>query len=269
MDFPQFGRRLQALGLTVYEARVYLVLVGNSRCKALDVAARAEVPRQKIYEVLDSLADKGLVEVVQDRTKLFSAIEPGLALANYLTRRSQLMQQQWVEQSRLAGALVEDLSAAVARMQDGKGTLDYVHIVVDPGQAADHYRRMMSEVRSEYIEFLRPPYAVNPLDSDLVMIAQQRGVRCRILVDSSAHDETWRERRERFGAAGVEVCAAPSLPMKLAVFDSEQGLIALQDRSVAQPMWTSLLFTHDGLGQAMHALFEEHWHRATAAAQYA
>src|SRR5579872_3656428 len=59
MDFQRFWRRLQQLGLNAYEARSYLVLIGHTRFKALELAARAHVPRQKIYEVLDSLVEKG------------------------------------------------------------------------------------------------------------------------------------------------------------------------------------------------------------------
>src|SRR5580658_5120362 len=59
LDFQRFWRRLQQLGLNAYEARSYLVLVGHPRFKALELAARAHVPRQKIYEVLDSLVEKG------------------------------------------------------------------------------------------------------------------------------------------------------------------------------------------------------------------
>ena len=55
LDFQRFWRRLQQLGLNAYEARSYLVLIGHPRFKAIELAARAHVPRQKIYEVLDSL----------------------------------------------------------------------------------------------------------------------------------------------------------------------------------------------------------------------
>ena len=48
-----------------------MVLLGHSRFKALELAPRAHVPRQKIYEVLDSLVEKGFARVVQDRTSFF------------------------------------------------------------------------------------------------------------------------------------------------------------------------------------------------------
>ena len=65
-EFQRFWKRLQQLGLNAYESRSYLVLLGHPRFKALELAARAHVPRQKIYEVLDSLVEKGFAQVVQE-----------------------------------------------------------------------------------------------------------------------------------------------------------------------------------------------------------
>ena len=81
------------MGLNAYEARSYLVLVGHPRFKALELASRAHVPRQNIYEVLDSLNEKGFAQVVQEKTKLFSAVEPGLAIPAYLERQRQQLEQ--------------------------------------------------------------------------------------------------------------------------------------------------------------------------------
>src|SRR5687767_15045427 len=90
LEFQRFWRRLQQIGLNAYEARSYLVLVGHPRFKALELAARAHVPRQKIYEVLDSLVEKGFAQVIQEKTKLFSAVEPELAIPSYLARRGEI-----------------------------------------------------------------------------------------------------------------------------------------------------------------------------------
>ena len=93
-DYERFWRRLQQLGLNAYEARTYLVLVGHPRFKALELANRASVPRQKIYEVLDSLVERGFAHVIQEKTKLFSAVEPGLAIPNYLARRREVLERE-------------------------------------------------------------------------------------------------------------------------------------------------------------------------------
>src|ERR1700721_646477 len=111
MDFQRFWRRLQQLGLNAYEARSYLVLIGHPRFKALELAARAHVPRQKIYEVLDSLVEKGFAQVTQEKTKLFSAVEPSLAVPGYLARKRHMLDQDLTDQGRAGAALIDDLKA--------------------------------------------------------------------------------------------------------------------------------------------------------------
>lgn len=260
--FQRFWQRLQQLGLNAYEARSYLVLVGHPRFKALELAARAHVPRQKIYEVLDSLLEKGFAQVVQEKTKLFSAVDPSLALPAYLARKRKALEQELVEQSRLVDGLVEDLSAAYSSGQGGRGTLDFLRIVNEPSQTAMHYRRMLAEVQSEYLEFSRPPYAVDPLDEQLVKEAAQRGVRCRLLLEAGTLDAPHRQRLEEYSAVGVEIRQAGSLPMKLALFDVRRGMIALLDPVITRPTWTAVLFEHPGMGEAMRGLFEDRWRRA-------
>src|SRR5579875_688930 len=125
LDFQRFWRRLQQLGLNAYESRSYLVLLGHPKFKALELAARAHVPRQKIYEVLDSLVEKGFAQVVQEKTKLFSAVDPGLAIPGYLARRSKALQNELTEQARLATGLIEDLRDGYLAGQDGRGTLEF------------------------------------------------------------------------------------------------------------------------------------------------
>lgn len=263
VEYQRFWRRLQQMGLNAYEARSYLVLVGHPRFKALELAARAHVPRQKIYEVLDSLVEKGFAHVVQEKTKLFSAVEPSLAIPGYLTRRAQSLEQELTEHSRSADGLIEDLKVAYSEGQGGRGTLDFLRIVSDPTQTASQYRRMIAEVQSEYLEFSRPPYAVDPLDEKLVKQARLRGVSCRLLLENGNMDDGHRQRLEEYSALGVEIRQVPSLSMKLALFDCRHGMIALLDPVITKPTWTAVVFDHEGLGEAMKGLFEEHWRRAT------
>jgi len=261
MDFQRFWRRLQQLGLNAYEARSYLVLIGHPRFKALELAARAHVPRQKIYEVLDSLVEKGFAQVIQEKTKLFSAVEPSLALPSYLVRRAQVLQHELSDQNRMADTLVTDLTNAYSEGRGERGTLDYLRIVSDPEQTAIQYRRMLSDVRNEYLEFSRPPYAVDPLDEQLVKKARQRGVTCRLLIEAGTLDAAHRQRLDEYAMAGVEVGQIDSLPMKLAVFDGKRGLLALLDPVITRPTWTAVVFEHAGMGEAMKGLFANYWLR--------
>ena len=175
VEFRRFWQRLQAMGLNAYEARSYLVLVGHPRFKALELAARAHVPRQKIYEVLDSLVEKGFAQVIQEKTKLFSAVPPDQAIPSYLARRTQALEQQLADQTRAA--------TGHGRRSDGG--------VLGGARRPRHARLSAHRERSgpdrvafpahaggggvEYLEFSRPPYAVDPLDAELVIQARAAG----------------------------------------------------------------------------------------------
>ncbi len=52
--------------------------------------------------------------------------------------------------------------------------------------------------------------------------------------------------------------------MKMALFDARQGLIALLDPVITKPTWTSIVFDHAGMAEAMKGLFEDYWRRATS-----
>jgi HTH-type transcriptional regulator, sugar sensing transcriptional regulator len=258
LDFRRFWQRLQSMGLNAYEARSYLVLVGHPRFKALELAARAHVPRQKIYEILDSLVEKGFAQVIQEKTKLFLAVPPDEAIPSYMHRRAQALEQQLADQNQAAAGMVKELMSAYSEAQGGRGTLDYLRIVNDPGQVASQFRKMLAEAREEYLEFSRPPYAVDVLDAESVIQARARGVSCRLLVEPG-HQSFLSDYR----SAGVEVRQIEKVPMKLALLDSRQGLIALLDPVITKPAWTSVIFDHHGMAEAMKGLFEDYWRRAT------
>lgn len=269
IDYQLNWRKLQQVGLNAYEARSYVVLIGHPRFKALELAARAHVPRQKIYEVLDSLVEKGFAQVMQERTKLFSAVDPSLAIPGYLARRSRVLQQELTEQGRLATGLIDDLRNAYQEGQGGRGTLDFLNLVNDPTQTALHYRRMLTTVHSDYAEFSRPPFAVDPLDERLVKDAAGRGVRCRLLIEAGRLDEEHQERLHDFRDHGIQVRFLQRIPMKLALFDDKCGLVALLDPVLTRPSWTAVIFEHEGFSEAMSGLFETYWDRAESEARLA
>ncbi len=159
--------------------------------------------------------------------------------------------------------MIDDLMAAYSEGQGGRGTLDYLRIVSDPGQVASQFRKMLADAAIEYLEFSRPPYAVDPLDAELVIQARKRGVSCRLLVERGTLDPAHEQFLADYQAAGVEVRQIEKVPLKMAVLDGRQGLLALLDPVITKPAWTSVIFDHEGMAEAMRGLFEDYWRRAT------
>jgi sugar-specific transcriptional regulator TrmB len=57
---------LRGYGLCGYEAKAYFALLVTGDSKAEQLARKSSVPQSKIYEILESLNDKGFVELVED-----------------------------------------------------------------------------------------------------------------------------------------------------------------------------------------------------------
>ena len=74
--------RLAELGLTTYEAKVYLALVRREVSSAADVARLAGIPRQRIYDVLASLVQRGLASERPGKPTRYAAVSPEIGRAH-------------------------------------------------------------------------------------------------------------------------------------------------------------------------------------------
>ncbi len=101
---------LKGLGLTQYEAAVYVALLGSGPLEARETAKRADVPTGRIYDALHALADKGMVEVLQGRPKRFSAIQPSVALDELLSKKRVELDRRFDEMTREAARLESELA---------------------------------------------------------------------------------------------------------------------------------------------------------------
>jgi len=67
---------LKLLGMSEYEAKVYVSLVKLGKATARDVHDDSGVPRARVYDVLDKLAKRGFVDVEEAEPKRYKAVEP-------------------------------------------------------------------------------------------------------------------------------------------------------------------------------------------------
>lgn len=74
---------LKRLGFRDYEARVYATLAMKGEATASEIHRMSGVPRNKVYEVLRSLEDEGMVETVKSSPAVFRAIDPESVLEEY------------------------------------------------------------------------------------------------------------------------------------------------------------------------------------------
>lgn len=89
MEKEEILKTLQYFGLSEYESRVYVALVSLGPSKAGAISREAGVPQSKIYNILDGLIGKQLVEVFEGRPKEFKAIAPETIFKNFVKEKEE------------------------------------------------------------------------------------------------------------------------------------------------------------------------------------
>ena len=65
---------LEQLGLTEYEARCFVALTRLPHGTAKEVGQVADIPRSRVYETMDRLAERGLVDVQKGEPRTFQSV---------------------------------------------------------------------------------------------------------------------------------------------------------------------------------------------------
>ena len=77
----QTVENLTRLGLKEYEAKIYVALVGLGEANVRRIHEISGVPRPRVYDVLNALAEKGFIEIRQGSPLMYHAVRPDIVVA--------------------------------------------------------------------------------------------------------------------------------------------------------------------------------------------
>jgi sugar-specific transcriptional regulator TrmB/predicted hydrocarbon binding protein len=82
-------RKMQNLGLTEYQARIYLTLLDLGEAIASQLPSLSRVPRTRIYSTMNQLHEKGLVEIIPEKPTKYVPV-PVETFINKVAERKRL-----------------------------------------------------------------------------------------------------------------------------------------------------------------------------------
>jgi sugar-specific transcriptional regulator TrmB len=252
---------LSTLGLNAYESGVYLALLARSGLASTELATRARVPRQRIYDILRSLQAKGLVTARDTAPKTFYPVDPARALPALSANRAAELERERERTAAIAQALATRL---VPLFQAGRGhndPLQYVEALADPARIASRANDLAAAARSQVHALIKRPLILSAEQNRRFLLAPlDRGVRYRALYERSALDDP--ELGQwilELGPKGQEIRTVERLPVKMHVFDDKVALLSMQDPVGGPPSFTALAIRHRGAVALMNLAFERLW----------
>src|SRR6266851_3460317 len=158
---PASVDNLVELGLTSYEAKAYLALMRRDSFAAAEVSRLAGIPRQRIYDVLATLVQKGLASQRPGTPAKYTPVSPEIAIERLLaTRREEL--DRLVRSSH---EMISSLAPAFAEGQKERDPLDYIEVLRDRTAINERFGELQEGIEREILVFTKPPYATPPQEN--------------------------------------------------------------------------------------------------------
>ncbi len=245
---------LVELGLSPAEAQVYLTLVHNAGLSASAIAGATGFSRSSVYQLLCSMADKGLVKTGLGHGSKFAVVTPDQGLPLLVARERETILQR----ESLAEQLGHRLASLVREPENS--TDEPLQVIRNRQVFADTFDRLQLEAERQVDIIVKAPILNPRKENPAQQKAQRRGIMFRCLYEQAAlEDPDIKPYVEGWIAGGEEARVyVGELPYKLSVFDSEVVLLALN--RPGDHLW-QLLIGREQLAKSLSMLFEFLWER--------
>jgi sugar-specific transcriptional regulator TrmB len=168
---------LEEFGLSKYEARAYLTMIGKGSLAVSEIAYYANLPRTKVYQTVKKLEKKRLAVISKQKPLICSAIPPEEAFAeivNLHDRRVKNMRK-----------IVDSLQKINDESQRPKGSEERRYFILDANSTLERIGSLIADSRSSVTATL-DPWGLRLLSQCKASIvrALTTGVRLRIILGS-------------------------------------------------------------------------------------
>lgn len=253
----EYVNQLRELGLNSYEARAYLTLLGKESFTPTQAADYSGVPRQRIYDILSSLVDRGLVISRPGRhgTK-YAAVSPKRALEALLYNEQQRITQ--IETT--TSTLIEQLSTIYNEGQEETSPLEYIEVLRGRAAINQRFVEIENSCKREILVFTKPPYVRSLKENTEGVEILQRNILARSLYAYAAlNDAEDRNAIEAFVHQGEQARFVDKLPLKLVIVDETAVLFALEVPLAGRMDLTIMVIENPQLAKTLKFAFESLW----------
>ena len=251
------------IGLTEREAKVYITLLSGRMFTVLELQEAVNIPRTKIYEVLNKLVSRNIcIEKKLGRNKLYEAVEPKLALERVLESYKKDLERK----EELIKQVSEVFTPIFQNSKSIVNPLEFIDVMKEKGQIHKRYTACVHSTRREMLTFNKGPYACDTSErlgeqEDEEYKLLKRGGSCKDIYELNELKEVdWLLNSVKKSLKlGQQARVVERLPIKMLVFDQEKVMFALEQPVLVPNELTMIYIEHKQLAEACSMLFYHLW----------
>ena len=237
---------LEEFGLSQYEARAYLTMIGKGSLSASEIAYYSHLPRTKIYLTLKKLEKKGLSVISQQKPLICSAINPTEAFEEIvIIQEKRLMNMKKV---------IDKLQNINDQSNYLKGLEEKRYFVLDPKSTFQKLSALIENSRTSIIAIL-DVWGLRLISQckSLLIKAITKGVKIKLLISNQCIGS------EDLSILPNEIIIkAGNVFSNIIILDSG-NIINIDGGNGKAALFPSI----DILGFSYMKIFEEEWKKAT------
>lgn len=244
---------LREMGLSEYEATTYVHLYRLGTSTAKEIASAADVPQSRVYDVLDSLEEKGFVKIQPGRPKKYGTVSPSTALEQFQTFKREQQKRKLADVRELGEEFVDSLST---REPDPTEETDISWSYPNRHYILEELERLTADTESEILMMTTPESFERILTHHGELLARRRdaGVEIKALVATDRGiDAAVRSR----ACEVMDLRRVEDIHGRLYLYDEEDVLLAYHGRDEEGYVGVSTVSNH--LYTTLAHLFEVLW----------
>ena len=263
MDTSKYLRSFIEIGLTEREAKVYMTLLSGKMFTVLELQEAVNIPRTKIYEVLNKLVSRNIcIEKKLGKNKLYEAVEPEIAMGRVL----ESYKKDIVRKEELINQVSEVFTPIFQSSKSVINPLEFIDVMKDKVQIHKRYTACVRSTKGEMLTFNKGPYACDTSDrlgeqEDEEFKLLKRGGSCKDIYELNELKEVdWLLNSVKKSLRlGQQARVVEKLPIKMLVFDQEKVMFALEPPVPESNKLTMIYIEHKQLAEACSILFYHLW----------
>lgn len=233
---------LMECGFNLYEARVLLALAKLKTATASEIGRDSNVPKNKVYEVLDIFKRKGIVQLLPSKPKRYD-------LVNF----QQVLKERIDEKKKHLENIDKNLNKLYENLNTNKTYEDTFWIMEGIDAMVNKIVDTLGDIKEESIGFV-DVWVVKPENLMAVKKAIKRGVKFYFL---GTIDKESKPMAKRYAKLGVKIRNYPIKGAGYSIFDSKYVQLR-----VTTDKLINLWIENPNLANIMRQHFFELWKQA-------